>query len=440
MIGVLITFAVTIILMIICILKRWSIKIKNFLVIDAYLIVTLVGSVIALLLAKVKPVTLINSITANSSINPLKIIILLLSLTFISISLDVLGFFNYLAVKVVARVKNSQFKLFFTLLLIIGLLTIVTSNDIIILTFTIFICYFAKATKINPLPYLIMEFVVANTFSMFLVIGNPTNIYLATYFNVDFLGYLKVMWLPTFLASIACSIVLPLMFYKQLKKPFQAIDIEPATLYNKLLVVINAVILLLVTITLAISHYLSIEMWIITLIGASLLFIIEGVYTLIRKDFYVVTKTLSRLPLALGVFVLIMFSMTFSLRESGILNYIQQGFVKLISNSPIKATILYGATSALTDNIINNIPMSLAYVNLIDGLDPAILPNALFAIIIGSNIGAFLTPIGALAGIMWQGILKRQTIDYSYFTFLKNGLILTTIILIFALFGLIIIL
>ena len=181
-------------------------------------------------------------------------------------------------------------------------------------------------------------------------------------------------------------------------------------------------------------------MWIITLIGASILFIIELIIAIIKKDYYVVSKTIHRLPLALGVFVLIMFSMTLSLKEAGLLQTIQKGFMQISNQNPLQTTILYGVTSALTDNLINNIPMSLAFVNLIDGLDPAILPNALFATIIGSNIGAFLTPIGALAGIMWQGILKRQDIDYSYFAFLKNGIILTTIILIFALLGLIIIL
>ena len=440
MIPVLIVFLLTIILMIICILKHWTIRIKNVIVIDAYLIVTLLGSILALLLAHVKPVTLFKAITINTAINPLKIIVLLLSLTFISISLDVLGFFNYLAVKVVAKVKHSQFRLFFTLMTIIGLLTIVTSNDIIILTFTIFICYFAKATKINPLPYLIAEFVIANTCSMLLVIGNPTNIYLATYFNVDFLAYLKVMWLPTLLATIASLIVLPLLFFKQLKKPFEAIEIEAAEVYNKPLVIINAILLLTVTILLAISHYLSLEMWMITLVGATILFIIELIFSIIKHDYYVIGKTISRLPLALGVFVLIMFSMTTALKEAGLLEQLQNAMIKVCGDHPLKTTLLYGVSSTITDNLINNIPMSLGFVNLIGGLSPTVQPYALFATIIGSNIGAYLTPIGALAGIMWQGILKRQDINYSYFAFVKNGLILATIMLLFSLLGLFIIL
>ena len=38
----------------------------------------------------------------------------------------------------------------------------------------------AKNASINPIPYLAAEFVAANTWSMALIIGNPTNIYLVT--------------------------------------------------------------------------------------------------------------------------------------------------------------------------------------------------------------------------------------------------------------------
>lgn len=58
----------------------------------------------------------------------------------------------------------------------VAILTIFTSNDIVILTFTPFICYFSKNAKINPIPYLVAEF-AATTYSMMLIIGNPTNIY-----------------------------------------------------------------------------------------------------------------------------------------------------------------------------------------------------------------------------------------------------------------------
>ena len=49
--------------------------------------------------------------------------------------------------------------------------------------------------------------------------------------------------------------------------------------------------------------------------------------------------------------------------------------------------------------------------------------EAIYATIVGSNIGAFLSPIGALAGIMWLSILKKYDINYSFLKFMGYGLI-----------------
>ena len=47
--------------------------------------------------------------------------------------------------------------------------------------------------------------------------------------------------------------------------------------------------------------------------------------------------------------------------------------------------------------------------------------GAVFATVIGSNLGACLTPIGALAGIMWSSILKEHGLKFGYTDFLKIG-------------------
>ena len=46
-----------------------------------------------------------------------------------------------------------------------------------------------------------------------------------------------------------------------------------------------------------------------------------------------------------------------------------------------------------------------------------------YACIIGSNLGAYLTPIGALAGIMWMNILKNYDVKITFLQFVKFGTI-----------------
>lgn len=44
---------------------------------------------------------------------------------------------------------------------------------------------------------------------------------------------------------------------------------------------------------------------------------------------------------------------------------------------------------------------------------------------IGSNLGANLTPIGALAGIMWMTILSGEEVRISFVEFVKYGPLVT---------------
>ena len=203
---------ITSIMIIILILKKQAIKLGKI-KIETFWIVAFVGAIFILIFDCLPLNVLFNSLITNNSINPVRILIIFISISLISITLDELGFFNYIAIKAINFVKGSQCKLFFTLYLIIAILTIFTSNDIIIITFTLFICYFTKAAKINPLPYLVMEFVVANTYSMTLYICNPTNIYLTSTFDIDFIEYFKLMIIPTLSAGITSILVLILLFH-----------------------------------------------------------------------------------------------------------------------------------------------------------------------------------------------------------------------------------
>jgi arsenical pump membrane protein len=90
---------------------------------------------------------------------------------------------------------------------------------------------------------------------------------------------------------------------------------------------------------------------------------------------------------------------------------------------------VFGTSSALLSNVLNNIPMTVMYTQLISSLSGKAVTNAVYATVIGSNIGAYFTPFGALAGIMWMSILKHKKIALSYSEFIKYGLLTGTIVL-----------
>lgn len=411
--------AITVAAMIISVLFLPKIKIgKKF--IDSYWIITLIGAVI-LVIFKGDVNKIISALTADTSVNPIKILVIFISMTILSIFLDELGVFRFLAEASLKKAGKSQIKLFITLYLTVSVLTVFTSNDVIILSFTPFICYFARNAKIDPIPYLAAEFVAANTWSMALIIGNPTNIYLCSAFGVDFITYLKTMALPTIAAGGISLALLILVFGKKLKTPIENQEIEThTTLSDKPSLILGVATLSICTIFLAVSSYLKIEMWIVCLSAVAVLFVGVTVISLLRKKVSVpAINSVKRAPWQIIPFVLSMFVMIIILADSGVTEAVS----KALGEEHV--VLKYGVLSFLSSNVINNIPMSVLFCEILKGLSVASLNGGVFATVIGSNLGAAFTPIGALAGIMFGSILSLHGIKFGYKDFLKIGVTVT---------------
>lgn len=427
--GSLVVAGVTGISMVACVVTNAHLKFKRI-SLPLYWVVTVIGAFIMLVCGFLPLSSALSTLTKNSAVNPLKILTLFLSMTVLSVFLDEAGFFRYLAGVTLKKAGSNQIKLFVILYLVVSLLTVFTSNDVIILTFTPFVCYFCKNADINPLPFLIEEFVGANTFSMTLMIGNPTNVYLSLVQGVSFYEYFTVMWLPSLFGGITAFAVMFLVFYKSLKKPinpkFEHFPIK------KPMVIIGLIHLGLCTILLAIAEFIKIEMWLISLAFALSLFIIVCIYKLYKQEHFVeVTHTVRRAPWSLIPFMLSMFIIVAGLDYNGYTKILSD---LLASNTPV---FVYGPISALACNIVNNIPMSVLFGSI---LNFSMSAPATYACIIGSNIGAFLTPVGALAGIMWSNILRAQKVKLSVGKFILYGSIIAIPTLFSSLLGLAIIL
>lgn len=397
------------------------IKIKR-LNVGLYWLVCLVGALLLLATGCISFNSVISGITANTSVNPLKILTLFLSMTLLSVYLGDAGFFDYIADGLFRRTKGSQLKLFLGLYFIVSVLTVFTSNDVIILTFTPAICIFAKKANVSALPYLVAEFIGANTWSMALIVGNPTNVYLAQSAGIGFYQYFSVMWLPTLVGGLAGLLVLLVLFYKQLKTPIShgysahgkgihsphgQVKIEKPTMIIALLHLLACIFIL------AVSDFIGVEMWLVCLVCAISLSIFDLVYDLIKfKSARPVLKSLSKEPYELAPFILSMFVIVLALKENGITDLLNGLLVKGVKTDGVSL----GFISALSSNLLNNIPMSVLFEKVVTGNNLAV-----FGVVVGSNIGAFITPVGALAGIMWNKILVRHNIKLPFKQFVLYG-------------------
>lgn len=418
--------------LVLTVLTNPSINIGKYHIRIFYWTAPVLGS-IALLLFRLLPLPVMwEGLTSSGSINPLKILTLFISMTTLSIYLDEVGFFSYIAGISLKFAKTSQLRLFCVLFLLVSVLTVFTSNDIIILTFTPFICYFSKKAEIDPMPYLFGEFVAANTWSMMLIIGSPTNIYLATANGIGFGAYTAHMLLPTLFAGITAFLLLLMIFRKPLSQPISIKEEKPA-IRDKGLVLIGLLHLVFCTILLILSSYIGLEMWYITLGFAVSLFLCVTIYKKKKgvKE-RVLLHTIMRAPWELIPFVLSMFLLVLTLDRYQVTTIISDFF------GTDHLVWKYGIASFLSANVMNNIPMSVAFSSIVSHLSEADRLPAAYASIIGSNIGAYFTPLGALAGIMWSGILNKMGIPFSFRKYISYGIRISIPVLIAALLGLLI--
>ena len=378
-----------------------------------YSLIPLIGGFFMVALGSLTWSDVLTSFTENTSVNPIKILVLFLSMTVYSLILDKTGFFGYVSGVVLKKAGHNQLTVFLSMYAVIALLTVFTSNDIVILTFTPFICKFCKAAEIDVVPYLIMEFVVANTWSLLLLIGNPTNIYISGAFGISFTEYFVHMALPTVAAGVASLVLMLIMFGKKLRKEIRT-DTQITPINDKPLMTVALVHLLACIVLLAISQYTNIEMWLISF-GVAVSAVLCSCITLaIRsKRLDKVVCAIKGMPFEIIPFVIGMFIIVMGLDKSGI----TQLFSEALGHG--NGVITYGLASLLSSNFLNNIPMSVLFSKI---LAVSSSMSEVYATIVGSNIGAFITPVGALAGIMWSNLIKQNNVKLSVAKFVVYGI------------------
>ena len=418
-----ITVSVTLLAMILSIIFDLKIKIWNK-DISIYWVVCLIGAIVCLSFGLAGE-TPIKTIFFNSNnINPIKILVIFLSCTSISVLLDKIGFFSYFASIILQKSKSSQTKLFFSFSFVIAFLTIFTSNDILILTFTPFICYFAKNAKIDATPYILSEFVCANVWSMFFYIDNPTNIYMCGTFGISFLDYALKMAIPTIVCGIVSTLIVYLLFRKKLAQKIIVNDVEIIKL-NKTMLTIGLCGLSLMVLFMTISNYIGIELWFAPLICSITTYPGIAIYAICKRTgFDILKKSLASLPYSLAPFLLSISVFIETLNNAGFI----PEFTQFLSGQNM---IVVGIIAFILGNILNNIPMTMLFTSTLAGYC-ATLP-VIYGVVAASNICAILTPVGSLAGIMFMKILKNNDIEYNFLTFVKYGLIISIPILLIGL-------
>ncbi|KAJ8074811.1 hypothetical protein PM082_019136 [Marasmius tenuissimus] len=161
------------------------------------------------------PTQIRNGIAGTDGVKPFNILILFFSLAYMAITLDITGVLQAAAFWVSNKGGSHGWRLYFYFYVMLTILSVVLGNDPVILSGTVFLVYYTNATGLGPIPWLMAEFAAANTASMVLFLGNPTNVVICEGFlinNVAFTAY-------TILPFLGCIIVTFIALAFQFRDP-----------------------------------------------------------------------------------------------------------------------------------------------------------------------------------------------------------------------------
>lgn len=362
------------------------------------------------------------------------VIVFILAFALVSEGLRQSGFFHFLAYRLAERGGANTTRLTLYLFLLSSFLTYFTSNDIVILTMTpIVVSVVYQARILNAKLLLLSQFIAANTVSMGLLIGSPTNLIVGRALDIGFFEYLFLMlapaamglmgtfvivtWINTFVERRAAAggrllraFVGTWAFSPAYRSP-RFSEHRSFTKEMRRWIGVFALSVVLLTFGTATSG---------RLLAAAVLIAIIAAVSLRRSalereepaGFSFVIQMVRLLPVGIVFFGLTYFVIADAIADAPFVRNQVNEFVSehASTHSPVPSWSSVLASGVIV-NTMNDLPASalagtvLSRVEFATPFDRALVVQGTLT---GLNIATYLTPVGALAGIIWFDILYKE--------------------------------
>ncbi|KAM6495197.1 hypothetical protein JOM56_009820 [Amanita muscaria] len=226
-----------------------------------------------------------DGIIGTDGIKPYNVLISFLSLAYMSITLDVTGVPEAAAHWVSRASGANGLRLYVNVYLMVTALSTVLGNDPVILSGTLFLLNYTGAMKLDSKPWLMSEFAAANTASMILFVGNPTNGVICEGFGIQNAAFTAYTILPFVACSTTCLAVLILQ-YRPTQIKLKVVDGVAPWKYIKdpISAVVGSILLVGCLITALVVSFLHIDFWKIALPFAGAKFVFETFWDLYRTQ------------------------------------------------------------------------------------------------------------------------------------------------------------
>jgi Na+/H+ antiporter NhaD/arsenite permease-like protein len=345
---------------------------------------------------------------------------LLLGMMILVVLLERTGFFRYLAVWAGKLSHGKPAILLILMSTITALLSMFLDNVttiVLIAPVTILIC---EILDINAAPILMSEALLSNTGGTATLVGDPPNILIGTAANFSFNDFL-LHSLPVILICMFSAVVLLLFLFRE--------ELSSPPLYEEIALKLNF--------NQTIEDKSSVKKVLSSLILAIVLFFLQDKLT-ISPAFIALScsalamiwinppieEILQKIEWSVLIFFMGIFVMVGGLESSGILRLLSNMLVKLNFLPPVALGVLLIWIIALLSAFVDNIPITIAMIPVIEGLSKTGLNITPFwwALVFGAGLGGNATIIGSTANIIVASLSDKTRSPITTTMWNKRGL------------------
>lgn len=343
------------------------------------------------------------------------------------------GLFQWLAVKAIQLTKGKPQTLYFAFIILTFLVSFFFDTVTTMLILAPLTIEIMKVLNQDFRPYLIMEAIVANFGSIPSLIGSVPNIVIGNEAQITFLEFLIILG-PLTLIFLITSLPILLYFHRPiLQKQQEVSDIDMRIFLLDANVVIKQEQTFLISILGITILVLGFTVGSFLNMGPVLTAMIAMTFLLIEtRDS--IGETLKEVQWGTIFFIIGLLIIVQAIDDLQMIELAAQILEPIIRDVPSFSGILMVNISGFLSGVIDNIPISAALAPVATTLGnnvPTINGKYLaLGLIVGVNVGGYLTPIASPANILALSFSEKEHTPISFVDFAKLGTTLSILHLI----------
>ena len=338
-------------------------------------------------------------------------IALLLGMMIVITTLQLDGFFSFIARKTMAF-SRTRFRLMVIIVFVTGISSAFMVNDAVVLLFTPVIVALCISYRLNPVPFLIAEILASNVGSAMTITGNPQNMLIGLNSGISYGSFLLCLLPVSLLGLLIIIFVMRFMYPGIFKDKTPLENHERKFDYNLNSMRVSVPIFILVVLLFFFSKLLNISIPVIALLGGSLIMIFGKIKP---------SKIIKGIDWVLLLFFASLFIVVHGIEKAGLMEY-------LLSSKPLQPGItgigaLHGI-SLIASQVVSNVPFTVAILPLMKVISSDYMWIALAS---ASTLAGNATIIGAMANLIVIESARQHDIKISFFEFFKAGIVTTAL-------------